>query len=279
MRVGELYRSLREACVDIYGEREASQIGRIMVEELCGVSPIKITLEPNREVEVDNLATILEELSSSRPMQYILGSAEFFNLRFKVREGVLIPRPETEELVSLIISQSGEQPRVLDIGTGSGAIAISIAHTLPKSQVSALDISSQALEVASENIHNIGVEVELIEGDALKGVENSIEGSFDVVVSNPPYIPQSDITAMRANVVDYEPHQALFVEDDDPLIFYRKIATSSLTILKEGGALYFEIYEKLADEVVDMMQRLGYHQVSIVKDINDKNRIVWGKRS
>ncbi len=274
-----MYRSLREACVDIYGEREASQIGRIMVEELCGVSPIKITLEPNREVEVDNLATILEELSSSRPMQYILGSAEFFNLRFKVREGVLIPRPETEELVSLIISQSGEQPRVLDIGTGSGAIAISIAHTLPKSQVSALDISSQALEVASENIHNIGVEVELIEGDALKGVENSIEGSFDVVVSNPPYIPQSDITAMRANVVDYEPHQALFVEDDDPLIFYRKIATSSLTILKEGGALYFEIYEKLADEVVDMMQRLGYHQVSIVKDINDKNRIVWGKRS
>ncbi|MFR9648930.1 MAG: peptide chain release factor N(5)-glutamine methyltransferase [Rikenellaceae bacterium] len=279
MRVGELYIALKGACVDIYGEREASQISRIMVEELCGASPVKQLLEPNAQVEVENLDDILNGLSSSRPMQYILGSAEFFNLRFRVREGVLIPRNETEELVSLIIAQSGEQPRVLDIGTGSGAIAISIAHTLPKSQVTALDISEKALEVVRENSELIGVEIEIIKGDALSGVEGFVEGEFDVVVSNPPYIPQSDISSMRSNVVDYEPHIALFVEDSDPLIFYRRIAESSLSLLKADGALYFEVYELLADQVVQMMQGMGYQEVKIVKDINDKERIVWGRRS
>ncbi len=279
MRVRELYNALRGACEGVYPEREATQIARIMVETLTGVKPIDLVLSPSTEVEVETLEQILKELSEARPMHYILGEAEFCSLNFMVREGVLIPRSETEELVGLVVKQCSGEERILDVGTGSGAIAISVAKSLPKSEVTAIDISHEALSIARTNGERLGAEVDFREGDALQGIENYVEGKFDVVVSNPPYIPASEEVAMRDNVTKYEPHLALFVDDCDPLIFYRAIAQSSLKLLRGSGRLYFEVHETLAGEVAQLLQEMGYCEVNIVKDINDKERIVWAQRS
>ncbi len=273
MRASELYGQLKGACCELYGEREASQIGRIMLEELTSITPTKLLIEPNIEIEVEHLDRILEELAAARPMQYILGRAEFCSRSFVVREGVLIPRPETEELVAMVIKQSQTGQRIVDVGTGSGAIAISVAKGVVGCRVEAIDISREALEIARENAERLGVDVTFVEGDALKGIEHYIDSGVDVVISNPPYIPQCESEQMRSNVTQYEPHLALFVSDDDPLIFYRAISLSALKILKSGGRLYFEIHEEFAADIELLLDEMGYSQVEIVKDINEKDRI------
>lgn len=274
----ELYNLLSSAAESLYGAREAEQIARMILSEVAGVSITHLVLEPHAQCHIDNLDQILEELSAGRPVQYIIGQADFCGLRFSVREGVLIPRPETEELVYRIVEECPPEPRILDVGSGSGAIAISLAKTIPDSKVWGVDISKDALAIARENNLRLSAGVTLTEGDALSGVENYVEGEFDIVVSNPPYIPYSQQADMRENVVNFEPHEALFVEDDNPIVFYRAIAKSALKLLKPEGLLYFEIHESFWSDVVDMLREMGYIGVTMIKDINDKPRIVCAEK-
>ncbi len=280
MTIREAIEAISNAAMELYGEREAQQIGRIMVMELGHYTPTQIILSRDEECQIEEFSTILEEVKKGRPMQYIIGTTEFCDLQFKVQEGVLIPRPETEELVRWITeAHQNQSPRIADIGTGSGAIAVSLSKLLPQSEVWAVDISPDALAQAKENNRINNTNVNFVEGDALQGVERFLPPkSYDIIVSNPPYIPQSEVEAMRKNVVDFEPHLALFVEDSDPLIFYRVIAISSAKLLTNCGKLYFEIHEDYAKETVSMLQSLGYQGVECRHDINEKPRMICAQR-
>ena len=236
---------------------------------------------PNEESDIEDLDKIIEELAEGRPVQYLLGYGEFYGERFSVGEGVLIPRPETEELVAWICKdvakerQNNHGPtKILDLCTGSGCIAISLANTIINSKVTAIDISPEALHYAHQNAKKLAPDVHIIEGDVLAGVEKMFDEKFDIIVSNPPYIPANDISAMHTNVRDHEPHCALFVTDEQPLIFYEAIADSALKLLHSSGKLYFEIYEKLGSELCSMLQAKGFTNVTLRCDLNDKPRMI-----
>ncbi len=267
----------------IYGAREAAQIARMVLDEVCGVSFTQLVADPDKECVLEELDSIVKDISSGRPIQYIIGEADFCSMRLNVREGVLIPRPESEELIQWIVSEAkGDErildKRILDIGTGSGALAIALSCALSNSDVTALDLSREALEIARENGAKYAPRVKFLEGDALLGVEKFVEGEFDIILSNPPYIPQREMDDMRQNVVDFEPHLALFVPDDDPLLFYRRIARSAKELLREGGKLYYEIHENFAQETARMVESEGFVDVQIRHDINDKARMICASR-
>ncbi len=292
MTQGELYKYLRRHTEPIYGELEATQIVNMIFEELWGVSRMKMLLDREEisPISTERAEEIAQEIATGRPVQYIIGEAEFCDMRFVVREGVLIPRPESEELIRWIVDENIDKRgcSVLDVGTGSGALAISLSLKLSDSEVAAVDISRDALSIAQENIDRLSAKVKLIEGDALRGVENYIEGEvgkefdtfemFDIIVSNPPYIPRSEESQMRINVTQHEPHLALFVPDEDPLIFYRAIARSAQKLLREEGVLYFEIHENFAIETREMLHNEGYTHVEIRRDINEKERMICARR-
>lgn len=260
----------------MYGIREAESIARMVVCNKLGYNLSQLVANYDEECEIVNLDTIIEELQSGRPVQYVLGKAEFCELEFEVAEGVLIPRPETEELVYRIAETTKCGARILDIGTGSGAIAIALAKLVKEAEVVAVDISPKALYIAERNAERLGAKVEFVEKDALGDL--STLGTFDVIVSNPPYIPQSDIVYMRKNVVDFEPHTALFVPDDDILIFYRATAENATTMLREGGSLWFEIYEMAGENLCAMLRNRGFAQTELIEDANAKPRMVWSRR-
>jgi len=221
----------------------------------------------------ENLLVILNELIAGKPIQQILGRAHFYNLDFIVNEYVLIPRPETEELIYLIIKNHKNQNiNILDIGTGSGCIPVALKKNLSLSKVSSLDISKEALEIARQNADLNNVEIEFFNDNALVLNTNHYP-KFDVIVSNPPYIKLEEKTLMHKNVLDFEPHLALFVDDDKPLIFYDKIADFALTNLQPSGSLYFEINQNLAFETKELLNSKGF-KVEIIKDINNNNRFI-----
>ena len=228
------------------------------------------------ECEIEGLKSLIDELQSGRPVQYVLGRAEFCDSVFEVEEGVLIPRPETEELVYRIAETAKCGARILDIGTGSGAIAISLAKLVKEAEVVAVDISTEALIIAKRNAKRLGVKVEFVEADALSDLSHL--GEFDIIVSNPPYIPQSDIVDMRKNVVDFEPHLALFVPDNDILKFYVATAENAQRMLREEGSLWFEIYEKAGADMVAMLREKGFQRNELIADANLKPRMVWSRR-
>ena len=267
---------IRDAVTPLYGERESEMIGRMVVCDRLSYNLSQLVAHYDEECEIENLEYLLAELSQGRPVQYVLGEAEFCDISFNVREGVLIPRPETEELVYRIAETAEQGARILDIGTGSGAIAITLAKLIKESKVVAIDISCEALAIAKENAERLGAIVEFVEADALGDMTPL--GEFDIIVSNPPYIPQSDIVDMRKNVVDFEPHSALFVPDDDALKFYRSIAKNGKKMLSKEGVLWFEIYEKFGAEMCDMLKEEGYTRYGIELDANQKERIVWAQR-
>ena len=267
---------IRDAVTPLYGERESEMIGRMVVCDRLSYNLSQLVAHYDEECEIENLEYLLAELSQGRPVQYVLGEAEFCDRSFKVREGVLIPRPETEELVYRIAETAEQGARILDIGTGSGAIAITLAKLIKESKVVAIDVSCEALAIAQENAERLGAGVEFVEADALGDMAPL--GEFDIIVSNPPYIPQSDIVDMRKNVVDFEPHSALFVPDDDALKFYRSIAKNGKKMLSKEGVLWFEIYEKFGAEMCDMLKEEGYTRYGIELDANQKERIVWAQR-
>lgn len=274
----EIFRALTEAGAELYGEAEARQIAE-MVLESRGVSRNMLLVEPNEELQFPDLDSVINDIRAWRPVQYIIGTAEFAGMDFEVSDAVLIPRPETEELVDWIASEVGDSASILDVGTGSGCIAIALSRAVSGSSVWALDISAEALAVARRNGAKYAPDVRFVEGDALSDFSALFAEKFDVVVSNPPYIPDSDSRLMRRNVTDYEPHTALFVPDNDPLLFYRSIARTALKMLKAEGKIYFEIYESLADEMQRMLRAEGYEEIVVREDFRGKPRMICAKLS
>lgn len=265
---------------ECYPEVEARQIAEMILLERGHISRNDLLVEPNEELVITDLETIFEELRSWRPVQYIVGKAEFADMMLAVREGVLIPRPETEELVDWVAREAKCGAKILDVCTGSGCIAIALRRKVKDSEVWAMDISRDALAIARENGAEYASDVHFVEDDALGGFDAHFEGvKFDVIVSNPPYIPNSDSSLMRPNVTEHEPHIALFVEDSDPFIFYRAIARTGRKLLTEGGRLYFEIYESLVEEMRAMLEAEGYADIVVRVDFRGKPRMICARVS
>lgn len=275
----EIVLRIASAIEPLYGEAEARQIAEMVVLECGNISRNQLLIEPNEELEIPDLDRIISELSAWRPVQYVISREWFDDMALEVGEGVLIPRPETEELVAWIASQEEPTAHVLDVGTGSGCIAIALRRRLHRGHVWAMDISPVALEIARRNAMRYAPDVEFVEGDALADFSQLFATKLDVVVSNPPYIPRSDVRLMRPNVTDYEPQLALFVDDDDPLKFYRAIARTSRKLLRDGGRLYFEIYEQFAGEMVDMLIAEGYSDIVVKEDFRQKPRMICAVKS
>ena len=263
--------------VPLYGEREARAIARSAVAELAEIPLSALLTDPGAELAVEGLAEAEAQLAAGKPLQYVVGHTEFCGRRFTVREGVLIPRPETEELVDRMVRSERGARRLLDVGTGSGCIAASLALELPEAEVYAADISDAALAVAAENFQQLGAKVTLRKADALNGLEEVFPERFDTIVSNPPYVPESDRAAMHPNVRDHEPALALFVPDGDRIRFYRAIAQAGRRMLAPGGRLWFEIYEHAADEVVRMLGGEGYTDTEVFRHLFDKPRMVCSR--
>ena len=267
------------ALADLYDPHEARSIALLTLAELSGISTSKLLSDPSQPLAIENLEDVIAELANARPVQYVLGYKEFYGHRFAVREGVLIPRPETEELVAWVVQNETKNSRILDVGTGSGCIAASLALALPDAQVYATDISDTALAIAAENFRTLGAQVVLRKADALSNLTERFPERFDAIVSNPPYIPASDRATMHRNVLDYEPAQALFVPDNDPLRFYRAIARAGRQMLIPNGRLYFEIYEQAVDAMREMLAQEGYTQTEIHRDLNGKPRMLCSRKS
>ena len=258
-----------------YSAGEISALTRIIATELLGIPQMifflkdEVTLTAEQEALLDNA---IERLKKQEPIQYILGYCDFCGLRFKVTPATLIPRPETSELVEWIASEGTGNESILDIGTGSGCIAVSLAQKLPQSGVTAWDISNEALAVATENSKANGQAVTFEQVDIL-AYEPTGE-LFDIIVSNPPYIKENEKEAMHSNVLDWEPHTALFVPDSDPLLFYRTIAEKGLALLKPGGRLFFEINRAHGNETMEMLAALGYTGIELRKDFAENDRMI-----
>lgn len=273
----EIYQQLCLAAEVCYPRDEARQIAEMVLIGLGGITRNDLLVEPNVELQLDNIERICNDLASWRPVQYIIGSADFADMELEVAEGVLIPRPETEELVEWIKRDMPNSRRILDVCTGSGCIALALARAFDGCEVYGLDLSAEALAIARRNAERYASDVYFVQGDALADFSAQVEGMFDVIVSNPPYIPQKDIELMRPNVTRYEPTMALFVPDADPLMFYRAIARTARWMLTPSGRLYFEIYESLADDMKQMLALEGYTDITIREDFRGKSRMLCAK--
>ena len=272
----EIVGYISDKIISLYPESECRHIARMVAAALSHEAESKYLIEPNEIVELDNIEHCTEELAGGRPVQYVIGRADFCGEEFIVREGVLIPRPETEELVmwAMECAEGMNSAKILDVCTGSGCIAIALKKRVRGATVTATDLSDEALCIARENAEKLNTEVEFIKDDALKGLGSLCERKFDIIVSNPPYIPQSEISAMHINVTGHEPHMALFVDDNDPLIFYREIARVAKNSLTDNGFLLFEIHETLADQTAEMLGREGFHNIEIRHDFRLKPRMI-----
>ena len=269
-----------EQLCSIYDKDEANAMILILLEHYFNINRVKMALEPQLRLSESEMLTFhfaVKDLLKNKPIQYIIGETEFCDLKFKVNENVLIPRPETSELVMKIVnsqrSTANSQQSILDIGTGSGCIAISLAKMISGSEVYALDISEKALEVAKENAVNNNVEVTFIHDDILS-LKNKIYTKFDIIVSNPPYVRELEKAEMRDNVLNWEPHNALFVSDNNPLIFYRSILEFAKSHLKENGEIWFEINEFLGKEMTELCNEMGFSQVEVFNDFRGKERVL-----
>lgn len=330
MRARTLIRTLTEALAPLYELREARQIALLIAAERAGFGSrtAPLVADPDREIPLDEAgaAAIARRLAAGEPVQYLLGEADFFDRRFRVDRRVLIPRPETEELVDWIRRAEPSARRILDVGTGSGCIAVTLALELPDARIAAVDLSDEALAVARGNAERLGAAIDLRQADALNGagafseteapagalngggarsetgvlsgagtrsstdVRSSTgapiglarcfagEEPFDVIVSNPPYVPRRDRAAMHPNVRDYEPDMALFVPDEDPLRFYRAIAAAGRALLRPAGALYFEIYHEAGEALRVLLAEAGYEAVELRCDLQGKPRMLCGRK-
>jgi release factor glutamine methyltransferase len=268
-----------------YPAQEAQALCHILFSDFLGITPaaLYISLEKNiDDSSAKRVENAVEQLLQMRPIQQILGKTEFYGMTFFVNEHTLIPRPETEELVDWIVSDlrlATCDLRLLDIGTGSGCIAVSLAKNIPHSKVTAWDISENALEVARQNAVKNGIHITFEQVDILNHKSSIANHKFDFIVSNPPYVCESEKAQMSSNVLRYEPHTALFVEDSNPLIFYTAIADFAKKSLTKNGFLYFEINAMFGKEVVEMLISKGFANVTLRKDINGKNRMVRAQNS
>ena len=257
----------------------------ILTEYVHNLKRIDVSLHPEFEIKesyFNKWKNIISELKTEKPIQYITGEAWFYGLRFEVNEDTLIPRPETEELVEWIIEnlkiQESNNLTILDIGTGSGCIPIALKKEIPNAEVSAIDVSEKALEMARKNALDNQVEVNFIHQDILQSSNLQIFKSpnllFDIIVSNPPYVRNLEKHEIKKNVLDHEPHLALFVDDTDALLFYRKIAQLALKSLATNGKLFFEINQYLAKETVELLEQLGFKNIELRKDFMGNDRMI-----
>ena len=263
----------------IYGEEEVNSFFNLLIEAYYGFNRITLALEPELSItkeEQNPIFKALDDLKHEKPIQYILGETEFFGLPFKVNENVLIPRPETEELVDWVLkdqsTKSDDKLSILDIGTGSGCIAISLAKNLPQAKVFALDVSKGALKIAQENAKENNVTVKFIEASILE--QPTVGSQLDIIVSNPPYVRNQEKKEMKNNVLDNEPHLALFVEDENPLQFYKAITEFAVHNLKNEGVLYFEINEYLGNEMIELLSDNNFKNIELKQDIFKKDRMI-----
>jgi release factor glutamine methyltransferase len=274
---------IRNELNEIFTEQELRNITVWLLTKISGYSATGIIINKNT-IFSENQSLLLNKyiakLKRHEPLQYVLGETEFMGLTFSVDHNVLIPRPETEELVEWICSQYhlAGSISMVDIGTGSGCIAISLKKMLSNAAITALDISPQALLVAQANAQKNGVRVDFYQQDIL-AASSFPENKWDVIVSNPPYIPMSEMSNMDISVLEYEPHEALFVSDTDALIFYRAIALYARSSLKEGGELYFEIHYDKGNEVVDLLKQTGFEEVELRKDMSGHDRMIRARYS
>ena len=256
---------------------------RIIMEDLLGLDMRDYYIGKKTmltQAEQATLEDALQRIAHGEPVQYVTGKAWFMDMMLHVDDSVLIPRPETAGLVETVIKENKgrEDLKIIDIGTGSGCIAIVLAAHLPQAEVTALDISHTALETARRNAAMNGVSIRFIEDDALNGMPSLAGETFDIIVSNPPYIPHSEIESMHVNVTRYEPHEALFVDDADPLVFYRAIARAARTMLSEGGSLLFEVHEAWAERTAEMLRSEGFGQTEVRNDLFGKPRMTCSRR-
>lgn len=276
----ELYNKVWMSVAPLYDHPEPVAVAERICADLYGFDRFGMTLMPSAEVEgfdEEAFEQVCKRLAEGCPVQYVVGHTEFCNLRFAVREGVLVPRPETEQLVRLVAEKHPNSGvRLMDIGTGSGAIAVSLAKLIEGARVTAVDVSEDALAVASENAAANDAKVEFVRADIF-AYEPTPE-SLDVVVSNPPYIPESERSQMARNVVGYEPSLALFVPDHSPIMFYERIADVARVVLVAGGALYFEVHERYASEVAECLVCRGFVEVEVIEDFFSKPRIVSARK-
>jgi len=260
-----------------YDEKEIESIFFLTCFYQFNLSRIQVLTEERRlsESELLLFRDIVERLTHHEPIQYILGKTEFYGLTFNVSPAVLIPRPETEELVDLVIKEFRDKKNltILDIGAGSGCIAISIKKNIAASNVFAIDISADAIAVAEKNAEENKTGITFIKADILTNDLSDLT-QLDFIISNPPYIPDSDKPAMQANVLDHEPHVALFVSNNDPLIFYKRILELGMVKLKSGGKLFFEIHPQFSSEIILHLNQAGYHSSEIVKDLSGADRFI-----
>ena len=272
----DILQNIRKSLSEFYPDNEISGLVRLLIEHVTKSSMPALLSDKNTKItseEVLKIDKIVERLQRFEPIQYILGETEFYGLPFTVNQDVLIPRPETEELVELILNENkGTQPHILDIGTGSGCIAISLQKHLPKASVKGWDISEKALAVATLNSKSNSVNVTFDQVDILSDYPTDLH--FDIIVSNPPYVLGSEKTDMHANVLDYEPHTALFVADNDPLLFYNRIADVAIQLLTNGGKLYFEINRAKGQETIKMLEDKNFSEIRLIKDISGNDRMV-----
>ena len=271
----EICNLYKSELVHLFPLREIDNFIKIAFSKLNGWNKIDVSL--NKSVFLNSELTkahfeLIERLKKNEPIQYILKETVFYELLIQVREGVLIPRCETEELVHWILKSTKQNDNILDIGTGSGCISLALKHKAKLANVTGIDKSGIALAVAKENAQKLNLDVSFVKHDILKS--NFGKSKWNIIVSNPPYIPTSDKVQMHDNVLDYEPQEALFVSNNDPLIFYKSIAKYALSHLFPGGLLFFEIHEKMGSEILELLASLGFKDLSIKKDLQSKDRMI-----
>jgi release factor glutamine methyltransferase len=273
---------LQDEIGSLYSEPEFRSIRRIVFDKIANINPVDFHLKPNMEIPMDAFEKIKEVsqgLKEFKPVQYVLGTTDFLGLKLRVSPAVLIPRPETEELADWIIkTHKFNENKILDIGTGSGCLAIALDKLMVHSQTDGIDISSEALEIAEENSYMNESIVNFFNYNILDGYNgpnsNLFKENYDIIVSNPPYVTKSEMAQMSKYILDYEPHLALFVEDSDPLIFYKAIADFARIKLEWGGFLYFEINSMFQKEIQEMLMLKGFRNIQLRNDLSGKPRMV-----
>ena len=274
--IKELDKVIRQSLAKIYPPEEISGLISLIFEKKVNLKKTDILLNADKILDqktIDEVMNIVDQLKKSKPIQYILGEADFYDLTLRVNPNVLIPRQETEELVDWIIKDNkDENHKILDIGTGSGCIAITLARHLEGSEVEALDTSNEIIDLVKKNAEKNSVQLQYTVSDILS--DNQRNKRYDIIVSNPPYVLESEKRLIKKNILDYEPEEALFVKETHPLIYYEKIADFAFSHLKRRGKLYFEINENKGKEVYNMLSEYGFNEIEIRKDINGKDRMI-----
>jgi protein-(glutamine-N5) methyltransferase, release factor-specific len=281
MNYSQIKKIFHQQLKEIYIENEIDSLFFIALEYVTSISKIEYILQKEEEISEEKLIElkfILEELTKNKPIQYITKNAYFYGLNFYVNEKVLIPRQETNELVDwVLMSVTHSKPiKILDIGTGSGCIAITLKKNLPLSEVFAIDISNEAIQVAQKNANDNEVEINFLQKNILE--INDLKSNFDIIISNPPYVRELEKLEMASNVLDNEPHLALFVPDNNPLLFYEKITEIALKNLTEDGMLFFEINQYLSEETKKMIENKGFKNVTLRKDLQENYRMILVKK-